>query len=148
MVSLSYLKGDYGESFLNEDLLDLETYPEVRTEELDFDTLKLLEDYEMQSTMNSVETMAKLGQLQMGDNNTFIATFTEEGSSALLSLSYVNDLLNVVFRKSPSMEYQYAISENDLMDLIEEVEATLIDGEGSVGRKIQSLISNNKVQLV
>lgn len=148
MVKTSYLKGDFGEPFLNEEYLDLDPYPKQNTEQLDFDTLKLLEDYEMQSTMNSVKTMPKMGELQMGDNNTFIASFTEEGSSAVQTVSYLNDLLNVVFRKSPSMEYSYAISESDRLDLLEEVEATLIEGEGSVGRMIQSLIRTNKVQLV
>lgn len=116
-------------------------------EEFDPEIFTLLENLEMQSTMNSVKTHQTLGQLDT-DGKNFVATFTEEGSSAIENLRYLNDFLHVTFRNSPQTTYQYMISENVRKDLYREVINTLVDGEGSVGRKIQSLIATNQIHLV
>lgn len=116
-------------------------------EEFDDEIFKLMENLEMQSTMNSIETMQALGQLD-SDGKNFVASFTEEGSSAVMSMSYNNDSLFVTFRKSPDTTYQYVLTEKVRSDIYDEVVATLVDGEGSVGRLIQGLISSNQIHLV
>lgn len=130
-----------------DDLIDLDFIPSCN-EEFDLETLKLLEEYEMQSTMNSVETQTAMGQLDVGPDNTFQATFTEEGSTPIQSMSYMNDLLTVVFRSNPGTEYQYIVPVDTLTQIIDEVRSTLVEGEGSVGRLINSLIRSNTLQLV
>lgn len=117
-------------------------------EQLDNETLKLLEIYEMQSTMNSVTTMPAMGQLDVGPDNTFGATFTEEGSSAISSMSYMGELLDVTYRSNPDMTYQYTVIEDILSDIMNEVRSTLVDGEGSVGSLISRLKNSNAIQLV
>lgn len=117
-------------------------------EQLDNETLKLLEIYEMQSTMNSVTTMPAMGQLDVGPDNTFGATFTEEGSSAISSMSYMGELLDVTYRSNPDMTYQYTVTEDILSDIMNEVRSTLVDGEGSVGSLISRLKNSNAIQLV
>lgn len=117
-------------------------------EQLDNETLQLLEIYEMQTTMNSVNTMPSMGQLDVGPENTFSATFTEEGSSAISSMSYMGELLNVVYRSNPEMTYQYTATDAILSDIMDEVQATLVEGEGSVGSLISRLKNSNSIQLV
>jgi hypothetical protein len=116
-------------------------------EEFDDEIFKLMENLEMQATMNSVKTKKALGQLD-SDGKNFIATFTEEGSSAIASMSYTNDSLYVTFRKSMQNTYQYMVSEEVRSVLYKEVIDTLVDGEGSVGRKVQNLIATNQIHLV
>jgi hypothetical protein len=116
-------------------------------EEFDAEIFNLMEKLEMQATMNSIETQRDLGQLD-SDGKNFVATFTEEGSSAVQSMSYANDSLFVTFRKSPDMSYQYMLSDTIRKQIYDEVISTLVDGEGSVGRKIQNLISTNQIHLV
>jgi hypothetical protein len=132
---------------LVDSLIDTEVFS-CYNEELDLETLKLLEIYEMQSTMNSVDTMPAMGQLDVGPNNTFSATFTEEGSSAIQSVSYMGEMLDVIYRSNPSVIYQYTATEDTLSDIMKEVQATLVDGEGSVGSIISRLKNSNAIQLV
>jgi hypothetical protein len=132
---------------LVDSLIDTELFS-CYNEELDLETLKLLEIYEMQSTMNSVDTMPAMGQLDVGPNNTFSATFTEEGSSAIQSVSYLGEMLDVIYRSNPSVIYQYTATEDTLSDIMKEVQATLVDGEGSVGSIISRLKNSNAIQLV
>jgi hypothetical protein len=130
-----------------DDLLDEDSFPEVHQEMLDSDTLKILENYEMESVMNSVETQSDMGQLNVGPDNTFEATFAEAGSSAISYMSYMNEKLTVKFRNS-SREYQYLVSDTSLTEIMDEVRATLIDSEGSVGTLIQRMTRQNTIQLV
>ena len=102
----------------------------------------------MQSTMNSVDTMPAMGQLDVGPNNTFSATFTEEGSSAIQSVSYMGEMLDVIYRSAADVIYQYTATEDTLSDIMKEVQATLVDGEGSVGSIISRLKNSNAIQLV
>lgn len=143
MVNLS---DDDQESF-SDDLLDEDSFPVSYQEILDSDTLKILENYEMESVMNSVETQPTMGQLNVGLNNTFEATFAEAGSSAISFMSYMDDKLTVKFRNS-TREYQYMISESALTEIMNEVRSTLVDGEGSVGALIQRMTRQNIIQLV
>jgi hypothetical protein len=135
------------QDILPDTLLDEDGFPVVEQEYLDPDTLKILENYEMESVMNSVETQATMGQLNVGPDNTFEATFTESGSSAISFMSYMDDKLTVKFRKS-TQDYQYLVSESVLAEIMDEVRATLIDGEGSVGAMIQRMTRQNIIQLV
>lgn len=116
-------------------------------ETFDFETLKLLEQIEMTATMNSVTTQETLGTLNTGEDNTFNATFTPEGSSAINSMSYDGTNLSVIFRGKDTV-YEYMLSEDSLADVIDELYATLVDGEGSVGSLINSMIRKNQLQLV
>jgi hypothetical protein len=140
------LSGDDRESF-SDDLLDEDGFPVSYQEMLNSDTLKILENYEMESVMNSVETQSDMGQLNVGPNNTFKATFTEAGSSAISFMSYLNEQLTVKFRNS-AREYQYLVSESSLNEIMDEVRATLVEGEGSVGALIQRMTRQNIIQLV
>jgi hypothetical protein len=132
---------------LSGDLLDEDSFPEFHQELLDSDTLKILENYEMESVMNSVETQPTMGQLNVGPNNTFEATFAEAGSSAISFMSYMNEQLTVRFRNS-TREYQYLVSDSALTEIMAEVRATLVDAEGSVGTLIQRMTRQNIIQLV
>jgi hypothetical protein len=140
------LSGDDRESF-SDDLLDEDGFPVSYQEMLDSDTLKILENYEMESVMNSVETQPNMGQLNVGPNNTFEATFAEAGSSAISFMSYMNEQLTVRFRNS-TREYQYLVTDSALTEIMAEVRATLVDAEGSVGPLIQRMTRQNIIQLV
>lgn len=130
-----------------DDLIETEVFPDCN-EILDDETLKLLDEYDMESTMNSVQTNMAMGQLVAGSNNTFAATFTEQGSSSIATMSYDGSMLNVTFRTNPQTEYSYNVPEGTLVTIREEVNATLIDGEGSVGKLMNSLIRNQSIQLI
>jgi hypothetical protein len=117
------------------------------SEELDLDVLEILEDYEMESTMNSVKTYESLGQLTV-DGDDFVATFTEMGSAAVSVLSYKNDILTVTFRNKPDTQYQYTVSKALLKQIHNELDAVLGQGEGSIGKLIQKNIQNNSMQLI
>jgi hypothetical protein len=116
-------------------------------ESLDPKTLKLLEEIEMTATMNSVTTQEMLGTLNTGDDNTFEATFTPEGSSAISAMSYNGDTLSVTFRGREDA-YEYMLSDEALGDIIDELYATLVDAEGSVGSLVNRMIRNNQLKLV
>jgi hypothetical protein len=116
-------------------------------EEFDSEIFDLMEKLEMQATMNSIETQQTLGQLD-SDGKNFVATFTEAGSSAIQTMSYSDEALFVTFRKSPEMVYQYMLSEATREQIYNEIISTLVEGEGSVGRLIQNMISTNKIHLV
>jgi len=116
-------------------------------ETLDPETLKLLNEYEMEATMNSVKTKPVMGELMEGPNNTFSATFTDEGSSSIRTMTYDGNMLNVTFRVNPQT-YQYNVPADVLTRIREEVNTTLIEAEGSVGKLINTLIRNNSIQLI
>lgn len=146
MVVRSRHKEDNDYSSMIDDLIET-SFLESGYETLDSETLKLIEDYEMTATMNSITTQPKLGQLNIGQD-CFNASFTPEGSSAIERMTYNDEILTVTFRRSPGTQYEYIIpSMRTLSNIMEEVQATLVEGEGSVGRMIQSLIRNNEIQL-
>jgi hypothetical protein len=97
--------------------------------------------------MNSVTTQEMLGTLNTGDDNTFEATFTPEGSSAISAMSYNGDTLSVTFRGREDA-YEYMLSDEALGDIIDELYATLVDAEGSVGSLVNRMIRNNQLKLV
>jgi hypothetical protein len=146
MVSKSMKKGGRNIPVLIDDLMNGGFFSSYERETLDDDLSLLLEEFEMQSTMNAIVTMKALGELD-SDGLNFIASFTEQGSSAIMKMSYTGEFLNVIFRKSPQTEYQYIISEDQRNRIYNEVTSTLIDGEGSVGRLIQSMISTQQIKL-
>jgi hypothetical protein len=139
-------KGGRNIPVLIDDLMNGGFFSSYERETLDDDLSLLLEEFEMQSTMNAIVTMKALGELD-SDGLNFIASFTEQGSSAIMKMSYTGEFLNVIFRKSPQTEYQYIISEDQRNRIYNEVTSTLIDGEGSVGRLIQSMISTQQIKL-
>jgi hypothetical protein len=116
-------------------------------ESFDLETLKLLEQIEMTATMNSVTTQELLGTLNTGEDNTFNATFTPEGSTAISAISYDGNNLNVTFRGNDTV-YEYMLSEEALGDIVDELYATLVDAEGSMGSLINQMLRSNKLQLV
>jgi hypothetical protein len=146
MVKQSMKKGGRNIPVLIDDLSKNGFFSSYAGEMLDDDLSQLLEEFEMQSTMNAIVTMEALGNLD-SDGHNFIATFTEQGSSAVMKMSYTGEFLNVTFRKSPQTEYQYIINEDQRSRIYNEVMSTLADGEGSVGRLIQNMISTQQIQL-
>lgn len=130
-----------------DNLIETEFIPTCN-EELDEETLKLLDEYDMESTMNSVETQTEMGQLMVGENQSFSAVFTPSGSSSVSTMAYDGNMLRVTFRTNPKNEYSYTASEAVLEQIREEVDATLIDGEGSVGKLMNSLLNNRSIQLI
>jgi hypothetical protein len=115
-------------------------------ENLDDDLFELLEEFEMQSTMSAMVTMEAMGNLD-SDGKNFIATFTEEGSSAIMKMTYNGEYLSIIFRNSQQTEYQYIITEDQRNRIYNEVVSTLAEGEGSVGRLIQSMVSSQEIKL-
>jgi hypothetical protein len=115
-------------------------------ENLDDDLFELLEEFEMQSTMSAMVTLEAMGNLD-SDGKNFIATFTEEGSSAIMKMTYNGEYLSIIFRNSQQTEYQYIITEDQRNRIYNEVVSTLSEGEGSVGRLIQSMVSNQEIKL-
>lgn len=145
MVRKSMKKGGRNIPALIDDLMNDGFFSSYGGENLD-NLSQLLEEFEMQSTMNAIVTMEALGELD-SDGRNFIASFTEQGSSAIMKMSYTGEFLNVIFRKSPQTEYQYIISEDQRNRIYNEVTSTLVDGEGSVGRLIQSMVSTQQIKL-
>jgi hypothetical protein len=115
-------------------------------ENLDDDLFELLEEFEMQSTMSAMVTLEAMGNLD-SDGKNFIATFTEEGSSAIMKMTYNGEYLSIIFRNSQQTEYQYIITEDQRNRIYNEVVSTLAEGEGSVGRLIQSMVSSQEIKL-
>jgi hypothetical protein len=139
-------KGSRNMPSLIDDLDDTGLFSSYGGERLDNDLFEILEEFEMQATMNAMVTLEAMGNLD-SDGQNFIATFTEQGSSAIAKMSYTGDYLNVTFRKSPQTEYQYIISEDQRSRIYNEAHSTLSEGEGSVGRLIQNLISTQQIKL-
>jgi hypothetical protein len=60
----------------------------------------------------------------------------------------MGEMLDVIYRSNPSVIYQYTATEDTLSAIMKEVQATLVDGEGSVGSIISRLKNSNAIQLV
>lgn len=134
------------ESLMNE-LLDSDHIPACYHEQFDNDMLNLLYGIEM-GMLSSVKTQETLGELSVGEKGSFVATFKHEGSSSIQYMQMSRDNLVIAFRRNPNKYYNYSITPEIRNQVFNEVKATLIDGEGSVGRLVQNLIHSNKIQLI
>lgn len=135
----------------NEDTVDF--FDEVQPfgctieEDLDYETLKLIEELEMTATLTTVnQTYGSYTENATG----YTATFTEVGSGALESISLDNDTLTVVFRSgnSGAPAYTYNATPEALAPLYNEIVNVLQEGEGSIGRVFNQLVRENKIQLI
>lgn len=135
------------ESLMSE-LLDSDYIPACYHENFDDETLKLLHGIEME-LLDPIKTQKEFGELSVGDGGSFVATFTVEGSSSIQYLQMSpKDNLVIAFRRNPNKYYQYVVKPEIKKQIFDEVKATLVEGEGSVGRLVQSLIRSNKLQLI
>lgn len=146
---MMYRSNTKAENFADviDDLIATEVFPSCN-ETLDDQTLKIINGYEMEATMNTIETQQDMGTLVVGEGDNFSATFTEMGSSSIMTMSYDGSMLSVTFRSKPQMDYNYTVNSEALSQIRNEVESTLIEAEGSVGGLMNTLIRGNLIQLI
>lgn len=75
------------------------------------------------------------------------AVLTENGSSAIQSISYNGETLMVSFATNPDKTYEYGLTKEVATELYEEV-VSVVDGEGSIGKLFHEMTRSNKIQLI
>jgi hypothetical protein len=147
MVKLPIEKANHRAMKAIDDLMGTDLFGNTIVETLDPSVLKLLDEIEMNETMERVETLDQYGILSENGNE-FVADLTEEGSSAVSRISFVNDYLYVTFRKSETV-YEYSISDDTREEIYETILNRLSGGkDSSVGSMIQQMIHNGKMVLI
>lgn len=124
--------------------LDVPTYSGMIEEVLDQETLDLINEIIMATTLNQVNPV--YGSYTESITG-FTATFTEVGSTAIESISLEKDNLSVVFRNN-NAAYVYNAPSAAVETLYNEIVNVLQEGEGSVGKVFNQLVRENKIQLL
>ena len=75
------------------------------------------------------------------------AVFTENGSSAIQSMSYNGETLTVSFASNPDKYYDYSLTQDVANEFYREV-GFVVDGEGSIGKLFHEMTRSNKIQLI